>query len=431
MSKLIVSASDVMASSDAYQELFNKDGLQVFAMKKGRFQIKCGSTHTIAKNLQELEQNIDKLGLHQFPYSGDSVIKEINEKLNSKFRLEVHANKDDKVVHSVEGSKEHIAESIKGLVNADVTTMVAGRRYATNGGMFGGDYMILIPMSMGQMCLDNSFSPDMGDQMYEKQEFAKGVIVVGQNPVDGSTLTVLIDEVYPNGAFKDQDGIVYSKDDIKIYKFEVGRPLSEEAFQEPSESLYTEEDIPTYNPVGDVEKVAPMIGDLKNYDNILSASAGILSDFMKTAKGVAYIDRSSLNKVKVSGVNKEGQATDGEIEWNVRISSPHYKRSSQITIPMVMKEGSIDLGKEFSVSTGLKYPLTVDAIKQHLGTLIEGFEKKVRGTRYPSTIKADKDVDNLMTGVEVPKKFPSLKEAIQKWVADEEEFELYDIGADI
>lgn len=386
-------ASDLRKSSSSYKELFNDGTLTVYSINN-KFEVNCGSTHTVCASLKEVAEKVDSLPLHIYAKTSDSVVSEIKNKLAKHYRFEVIASKNEKetTVHTVEGTKEVIANSLTGMVNANVMEMVPGRRYSCNGSVFGGDYMLLIPVTV-----DEGFDFDVSGKMYEPQVVGKGTVMTGINPIGGESFSILIDEVYPNGAFKDSEGKIYSKEDAELYKFQQGQPISEEEsqnFSEPSESLFESEDLPSYNPTGEVAELAPNFTDLSNYDNILSASAGILADFMKTAKGVAYIDRSSLNKIRVSAINKEGKATDGEVEWNVRLSSPKYRRSSQITVPLVMKAGSIDLGTEFITSTGAKMPLTVEALSTHLGELVDDdFMFNVRGSVYPSTLHNDSDID--------------------------------------
>lgn len=386
-------ASDLRKSSSSYKELFNDGTLTVYSINN-KFEVNCGSTHTVCASLKEVAEKVDSLPLHIYAKTSDSVVSEIKNKLAKHYRFEVIASKNEKetTVHTVEGTKEVIANSLTGMVNANVMEMVPGRRYSCNGSVFGGDYMLLIPVTV-----DEGFDFDVTGKMYEPQVVGKGTVMTGVNPIGGESFSILIDEVYPNGAFKDSEGKIYSKEDAELYKFQQGQPISEDEsqnFSEPSESLFESEDLPSYNPTGEVAELAPNFTDLSNYDNILSASAGILADFMKTAKGVAYIDRSSLNKIRVSAINKEGKATDGEVEWNVRLSSPKYRRSSQITVPLVMKAGSIDLGTEFITSTGAKMPLTVEALSNHLGELVDDdFTFSVKGSVYPSTLHNDSDID--------------------------------------
>jgi hypothetical protein len=406
MAKSVLKVSALRKDSEAYTELYNKDGMEVYATKSGKFEIHCGATHTWASNLVDVAEKINHLDLHTFPGSGNDVVAAIKAKLGQQFKLEIKASKNEKekVLHTVEGSLDKIADNMMGISPVDIRTMTAGQRYAMGPNMYNGDYMILIPMSMG--IDDSSFAVP---QMYEKQVFGKGMVLNGLDPATGELVSIVVSEAYPNGAFKDGDGKVWSDEDKDLYQFAIGTPATEVEpvdFNEPTDSIYESEDIPSYNPVGVVKEQAPMVGNLKNYDNMLTAGANVIHDFMKTCKKAAFIDRSSLNKITVTAINSDGQATDGEMSWNVRVTSPNYKRSSCITIPLIMKEGSIDLGREFITSTGQKYPLTAASLKEHLGALAEDdfwrrASRKDMSDSYPSTLHADKDVDALLAGVEI------------------------------
>lgn len=404
----LLTADVLRQSSDSYTELYNQHGLQVNALKSGRFEIRCGSTHTYAKNLRDVEAKLDSLNLHDFPASGQEVVAAINTKVGERYRFQLVASVkgQEQVVHQLEGSKATLAEALSGVVSVDLEQIQAGKRYAAGDNLYGGEYFILVPMKAEMLELEPSFSEP---QMYEKQVFAKGQVLNGLHPATGELVCILVDEAYPNGAVKDTNGNIYSADDLDIWQFAIGKPApeTETAFDIPEPALYESSDLPSYNPVGVVKETAPMIGDLQNYDSILSASAGVISDFLKQAKKVALIDRSSLNKVTVTAVNDQGQATDGQVEWNVRISSPQYKRSSSITIPLVMKGGSIDLAKDFITSTGHKRPLTLESLAAHLGALAsdEQFINRRSAVAknaqvFPSTLKAEASVDALMTGIE-------------------------------
>lgn len=407
MAKSVLTSDGLRAGSSAYATLYDKGGLQVYALKGGRFEIKCGTTRTYAHSMSEVSDKIDALELHQFASSGQEVLATINQNFGQQFRLEIKAAKrvggeGEEQVFSVEGNKTHIADKMTGTTNLNIAEMVPGRRYAMQTNMYGGDYAILVPMCMGML---PEASPSAEAPMYEKQPFAKGMVLEGIDPVSGNLFTCVVADAYPNGSFTDSMGKVFSSDDAELYQLCVAQPsVAEDNFKEPDEPLYESSNIPSYNPIGVVKEQAPQAYDLANYDAILSASAGVLHDFMKTAKKVAYLDRSSLNKVTVTAINDKGQATDGEIEWNIRIGSPHYKRSSQITVPMVMVKGSVDIGKEFITSTGHRFPLTVESLQTHLGTLAQDdlYRKASKETsdRFPSTVKADKDVDNLLNGIE-------------------------------
>lgn len=403
MSKPVLKPENLRRASAAYTELYNQNGLTVWATKSGRFELKCGSTTTVANNLADVAAKVDNLSLAAFPGSGSEVVSAIKEAAAGKYCLEIRASKAGKeqVVHTLEGSLDKISDGLTGVASVNVKELIAGRRYAMQQNMYGGEYMILIPMSDAMMNLDTSYDVP---ELYEKQVFSKGMVLHGICPKNNEVLTVLVSEAYPNGSFKDADGRVWSADDVSIYQFAIGTAAaSEEDFKEPDDALYVSEDLPSYNPVGVVKEQAPMIGNLANYDTILTASADVISDFMKTCRKVAYLDKSSLNKVTVSAVNGEGQATDGSIEWNVRLGSPSYKRVSTVTIPLVMVNGSIDLGKEFITSTGAKLPLTPEAVHAHLGTLADDdmfrHASKEINDRFPSTLKASKAMDTVFAGV--------------------------------
>jgi hypothetical protein len=389
-------------NSSAHTELYNKNGMEVYVTKSGRFEVNCGRTHTYAHSLSDVKEKINSLDLNTFPGSGDEVISDIKKRLGSQYRLEIKSSLDkkDETVFSAEGSKDHLIDKMAGTTGLDINEMKPGTKYSMTNNMYGGQYAVLVPMDSVLPEMSPSFEP----QYYEPQPLSKGMVLWGIDPASENVFSVIVDYAFPNGTFRDTASKIWSTDDIELFQLTVGEPSPlEEDFNDPEDSLYDSDDIPSYNPVGDVGDLAPNIQDLKNYDSIMTASAGILSDFMKSAKKSAFIDRSSLNKVKVSGINDEGQATDGEIEWNVRIGSPKYKRSSQITIPMIMTEGSIDLGEEFITSTGQKYPLTVEAIKEHLGDLADDIfseNPKRYNSKFVSTLKADKDVDNLLRGID-------------------------------
>lgn len=404
MAKSVLNVNDTRKVSLAHQELFSDRGLSVYALKSGRFEIKCGNTQTYAHSLQEVSDKISALDLHEYPGSGEEVVSGIQKKLGSQYRLEIKAAKlledGEETVFAAEGSQKYIHDKMAGTTSLNIAGMTPGKRYAMQDNMYGGEYAVLVPMDALVMELSPSFDDP---QYYEKQPLAKGMVMHGIDPASQDIITVVVDSAYPNGTFKDNTGKVWSTDAIELYQISVGDPTPiEEDHNEPDMSMYESEDIPSYNPTGDVADMAPNLYDLNNYDNIMTASAGVLYDFMQTAKKVAYIDKSSLNKVHVSAVNNDNQATDGSIEWNVRIGSPAYKRSSQITIPMVMKEGSIDIGAEFITSTGQKFPMTVEAIKEHLGCLVDdpfcAPDKEVQ-SRHASTIHADTDIDHIADGV--------------------------------
>jgi len=401
-SVLKVQAENIRRASAAYTELYNDNGLQVWAVKSGKFEVKCGSTRKIAHNLQEVEAAVDGLNLHQFPSSGAEVRAAIHEKLGQHFKLEIRASKDntDKVVHTITGTKDVVAAGLVGVASMDVEKMAAGVRYAMPQNMYGGDYMMLIPMNNEIMELSPSF---VEPQMYEPQEFAKGQVLHGICPLSHEVVSIIVDEAYPNGTLKAKDGTVYSSDDVERMQFAIDREsiATEDDFHEPDELLYQPTDIPSYNPVGVVKDQAPVLGNLANYDSILNASAGVISDFMKTVKGAAYLDRSSLNKVTVSAIDGEGQATAGSVEWNCRVASPSYKRTSNITIPLTLVNGSIDIGKEFIISTGQKFPMSAEGLQAHLGSLAEDdmFRHKAAKQRVGSAVHADRDVNNLLRGV--------------------------------
>ena len=402
MSKLIVNASALRKSSDAYMELFSDEKLKVYALKGGRFEVVSGSTHAIAHNLQEVAEKVDNLDLHDCALAGTDVIASINQKLGSQYRLEIHASKRDgegtEVVHSVEGSKEFLANQMTGSIPLDITGMMPGQRYQMTPNMFNGDYAVLIPMnSIGLPELSPSLSPN---QMWEPQPLTKGDLIQGIDPTMGTVIKTLVSNAYPNGSIQDSNGKIYSADEVELYQFCKVQDSPEPAYSEPDLPLYDSENIPTYNPTGEVESVAPMIGNLANYNTILEASGGILSDFIRKAGKFALADRCSLNKIKVSGIDKKGQATDGELEWNVKIASPHYKRSSLITIPMTMVKGDLSIGKYFIASTGKKFPLTVEALDAHLGRLADDpFSYITKQSGYPSTLKCDADIDAICEAV--------------------------------
>jgi len=402
MAKSVLNSIDIRKVSGAHKELFSDNNLSVYALSSGRFEVKCGSTRTYAHSLSEVGEKINSLDLHEYPGSGEEVVASIQENMGSQYRLEIKAsklsNEGEEVVFSAQGSKEHINDKMAGTTNLDVANMVPGRRYAMQTNMYGGQYAILVPMDSDMLELSPSFEEP---QYYEEQPLSKGMNLVGIDPANQDIVRCTVDMAYPNGTFKDLNGKVWSTDAIAMYQLSIDdASMTEEDFNDPDDSFYDSEDIPSYNPTGDALDIAPNVGDLTNYDTILSASAGVLSDFMKSAKKVAYIDRSSLNKVSVSSVNDEGQATAGTVEWNVRIGSPEYKRSSLITIPLVMKEGSIDLAGHFVTSTKEQIPLTVDNLKAHLGALREDdmfrYSSKEAISCFASTIHADKDVDNLL-----------------------------------
>lgn len=405
MAKPILNSKNVRQASSAYTELFNDKGLSVFAMKSGRFEVICGATKTVAHSLTEIQEKVNSLDLHTYAGSGEEVVASIQKKLGSQYKLEIVAGND--IVHTVEGSRKHINDNIT-CSSLDVQAMIPGNRYAMQDNMFGGDFAMLVPQN-GQMVeeLSPSFEINLDPQMYEQQPYAKGMVVHGIDPATQDITTCVVDTTFPNGTFKDFDGKIWSTDDIDLFQLVVGdaSPVIEDDYQEPDVSLYESDNIPTYNPVGEAQELAPNLYDLENYDMILNASAGVLSDFMKTANKVAYLDRSSLNKVTISSVNKEGQATDGLIEWNVRIGSPLYKRTSLITIPLVMKQGSIDLATHFTVSTGQEMPMTIASIQDHLGTLASDnemftYSSKDMNHTFASTIHVSEDVDALLDGIE-------------------------------
>ena len=410
MARSTIKTADIRKNSGAFTELYNKDGMTVYATKSGKFEIHCGTTHTVAGNLEDVQEKINSLDLHTFPGSGTDVVASIRAALGNQFRLEVRSSKNEKesTLHTVEGSLESIADKMTGMTAVDVKTMTAGKRYAMGQNAFGGDYMILVPMGMG---MDMGFGCCDGEaQMYEKQPYTKGMVLHGIDPKCQEVVTICIDSVYPNGSFKDTDGKVWGDDEAERMQFAAGEATApvEEDFHEVDEALYTSEDIPSYNPVGVVKETVPMLGQLKNYDTMLSASAGVLSDFMKTCKKAAFIDRSSLNKITVTAVNEDGCATDGELSWNVRVTSPSYKRSSLISVPMVMKAGTVDLKGTFHTSTNKELPLTVEGLKAHMGSLAEDdmfrLGSKDTGFVSPSTIRADKTVDSLLKGIVAEKK---------------------------
>ena len=418
-SALNVQADNLRRASASYTELYNDNGLQVWATKSGKFEVKCGSTRKVAHSLQEVEAAVDALGLHQFPSSGAEVRAAIHEQLGHHFRLEIRAAKGDKeqVVHTITGTKEKVAEGLVGVASVDVEKMAAGVRYAMPQNMYGGEYMILVPMNSDVCELSPSFAEP---QMYEKQEFARGQVLHGICPLTNDVVSIVVTEAYPNGTLKDQDGRVYTADEVERLQFSIDAQSveTEPDFHEPDDLLYQPTDIPTYNPVGVVKDVAPVLGNLQNYDSILNASAGVISDFMKTCKGAAYLDRSSLNKVTVSAVNAEGQATDGAVEWNCRVASPSYRRTSNIVIPLTLVNGSIDIGREFIISTGQKFPMTAEGLTAHLGTLAEDdmFRHKAAKARVGSVIRADRDVDNLLNGIVAQKKTAG---QAHDWVSDD------------
>ena len=430
---ITVKADNIRQTSGAYTELYNSDGLHVWAVKSGKFEIKCGSTRKYARSLQEVEAAVDALSLHQFPSSGAEVRAAIHEKLGHQFKLEVHATHEDadKVVHTLVGSKTKLAADMLGVAPTDVETMDAGVRYSMPQNMYGGEYMILIPMNTDVCELSPSFSEP---QLYEDQQFAKGQVLHGICPLTSEVISIVVSEAYPNGTLKAQDGTVYSADEVERLQFSIdGQSVADADFHEPDELLYQPSDIPSYNPVGVVKDQAPVLGNLQNYDNILNASAGVLSDFMKTVKGAAYLDRSSLNKVTVTAMNNEGQATDGAVEWNCRIASPSYKRTSNITIPLQLVNGSIDIGQEFIISTGQRFPLSAEGFRAHLGELASDdmFRHAAVKTRVGSAIRADHDVDNLLNGVELPQETSIAAEGTIADLEARPELELIDVDTDI
>jgi len=405
-SVVAIKADNLRHASGAYTELYNDNGLQVWACKSGKFEIKCGTTHKYAKSLQDIEAAVDGLALHQFPSSGAEVRAAIVEKLSNHFRLEIRANKNDKdtIVHTIEGSREVLADSLMAVAATDVSKMAAGVRYAMPQNMYGGEYMVLVPMSSNVCELSPSFAEP---QLYEKQEYARGQVLHGICPLTNEVISIVVSEAYPNGTLKDQDGRVYTADEVERLQFAIDRQSTEAEsdFHQPDDLLYQPTDIPSYNPIGVVKDQAPILGNLKNYDSILSASAGVLSDFMKTCKGACYLDRSSLNKVTVSGINAEGQATDGQVEWNCRVASPSYRRTSNITIPLELVNGSIDIGREFIISTGQRFPMSAEGLSAHLGAMAEDdqYREPAPKHRQASVLHANRDVDNLLSGVTAAK----------------------------
>ena len=412
MGKSIITSDIVRKSSDSFRTLYDNKGLQINALKSGKFEIKCGSTHTYSNNLADVSDKVDNLSLHEFPTSGQEVISAINEGLAGQYCLNIVAaskvgDRKEKIVHSVQGTKDTISDGIMGIASLNIEEMTPGKRYAMQDNMYGGEYAVLVPMvDEGLYEVSPSFEVP---EMYEPQVLKKGDVLYGVDPKNGEVLTILVSEAYPNGTFKSDDGRIYTENDIDLYQLTLGEPVASEDFHEPDESLFESEDIPTYNPTDEVQNTVPMIGDLANYDLILSASAGVLSDFMKTVSKAAYLDRSSLNKIKVSAVNEEGQATEGSLEWNVRVASPYYERSSQIMVPMVMKAGKIELGKEFYISGGAQssksFPLTAEGLTAHLGALAEDndFMYKNMQSVHASTINADKDIDSIIETVAADK----------------------------
>jgi len=402
MSKSIINAGALRTASTAHTELYNESGLQVHAVASGRFEIKCGSTHTYAHNLQVVSEKIDSLGLHEFPSSGAEVLAAINKKLGSTYKLEVCSSKGSShtVVHTVEGSKESIADAVLGTVNVDIPNMVEGRRYSVATNMFGGDFAMMTPMS-----LDDTFelSPAFNTpELYEQQPYSKGDILYGICPMTKEVVMVLVDDAYPNGTFKDNTGKIWGDNEAEVYQLSLCEAAPREDFSEPDDSFFESTDLPTYNPTEDVADIAPMIGNVGNYDLIVSASSGVLRDFMATANKAAYLNKSSLNKIAVSSINEEGYATEGSLEWNVTIASPQYKRSSQITIPMVIAGGNVDIGKEFITSTGAKFPLTPESLSAHLGSLADknfSIAAKDMPNNYSPAVKANKDIEKMAADV--------------------------------
>jgi uncharacterized Zn finger protein (UPF0148 family) len=405
-----ITATELRKTSEFYKELYADKDLQIYALGKGRFEVKAGSLRKYAHSLSDIATIVDELPLESFPSGSEEVISAIDKKLANTFRLEVYAGRDTtaKIVHVLEGSKEGLSKEVKGVLNVDVSEMEPGKRYACTENLFGGDYLILIPLSTGLL---EELSPSLvPNQLWESQKFGKGQTIVGIEPVSGGTFMAYVEEAYPNGSFKARMGDttrVFSVGDIAAYSFTVqdqAIPEQKEDFHAPDDPMYVSENIPTYNPSQEIMDIVPTLGSLSNYDNIMKQSSDIISEFMKTASKVAYLDKASINKISVSKIDAKGQATDGSIEWNVRISSPYYKRSSIVTFPMEMKEGMLELGKYFVTSTLAKVPLTVEALNEHLGRLAddESFLQAKRAS-FPSTIKADADIDNLLVGVELPK----------------------------
>lgn len=393
----IIPTNSLKKASASYTELYNDRGLVVNHLKSGRFEIKCGSNHTYAHSLSEVGDKVNALDLHSFPGSGEEVLASINKKLAGQYdlnivKISVLDTSKEEVVHSIRGNKETIKDQILGAVDLDVEAMEPGRRYNITSA-YGGDYAVLVPVS-GKDLIELSPSPEEGE-LYENQSFNRGDVLYGIDPTNGSEVSVLVKEAYPNGTFKDSEDKIYTEADIEIYGLTVGAPAPVEDFREPDNSLFESSDVPSYNPVGDVSEIAPMIGDLCNYDTILSSSSEVLAGFMKSVSKVAYLDRASINKISVSAVNDEGQATDGSLEYNVTIASPYYKRSSQITVPMTMKNGSVELGRQFTASTGRKFALTAEALKEHLGELAGDDEYLMRNVQsvHASTNKSDRDLD--------------------------------------
>lgn len=394
----IIKTSDLKKASESYTELYNANGLVVNQLRSGRFEVKCGSTHTYVHNLNEVGEKVNGLALHSFPGSGEEVLSSIQSKLSNQYDLNIvkisglNSSKEE-VVHSIRGTKDTIKDSLLGVADVDVDSMHPGKRYNITS-TYGGDYATLIPVSIDGLI---ELSPGMDEvgELYENQNFNRGDVLYGYDPTIQSEITVLVKEVYPNGAFKDSEGRIYTESDIEIYGLVVGDAAPVGDFREPDTSLFESEDVPSYNPSGDVEEVAPMIGDLANYDTILSSSSDVLHSFMKSMGKVAYLDRASINKISVNAINEDGQATDGSLEYNVTIASPYYKRSSQITVPMAMKKGSVELGSHFITSTGQKVKLTAEAIKAHLGELAGDEEYVLPNVQsvHASVNKADKDID--------------------------------------